>query len=289
MKDLGKIKQFLGVNVHHKNDKIFLEQSNFTETLLEKFDFTNAKPISTPVDTSMKLYKSGENEENFNTEIYQSAVGALLFLSTRTRPDICFAVSTVAKYCVNPNKNHWQAVKRIFRYLKGTINLGISYSKSPNPCVGYSDADFAGDLNDRKSTSGFCFMYGNGIVSWKTQKQTCVSISTAEAEYVSLSICSQEAVWLRKLLLDLKVSDNNPMLIYEDNQSALCLAKNNKIHGRAKHISIKFHYVRDMVNTGVIRLQYCPTEDMIADIFTKGLSSARFIRLRSMLGMSLAK
>ena len=240
MKDLGIVKQFLGVNVHHVGDSILIEQSNFTRDLLDKFGFSECKPISTPVDISLKLTKTESDDQKFDIETYQSAIGNLLFLSVRTRPDICHAVSNVAKYCSNPSKQHWQAVKRIFRYLKGTINLGINYSKSSIPCFGYSDADFARDCNDRKSTSGYCFVNGNSVISWKSAKQTCVALSTAEAEYVALATATQEAIWLRKLLHDLKFSNENPMLIHEDNQAALCIAKNNKGQGRDKHIDLKF-------------------------------------------------
>ena len=136
--------------------------------------------------------------------------------------------------------------------MSGTTNFGILYGTSSKACIGYADADFAGDLRDRKSTSGYCFVYGNAVISWRSTKQTCVALSTAESEYVALSTCTQEAIWLQKLLIDLKCSDNKPMLINEDNQSALCLSKNNKGHTRAKHIEIKYHFCREMVNAGKI-------------------------------------
>ena len=285
MKDLGVVKQFLGVNITQTKGKIVLDQSHYTKKLLEKFGFQNAKTVSTPIDNSLKLYVAKDQDEQFSVETYQSAVGALLFLSTRTRGDICFAVGNVAKYCSNPTLTHWTAVKRIFRYLKGTINFGLCYSSSTLPCIGYSDADFAGDQNDRKSTSGYCFMFGNGAISWRSTKQTCCALSTAEAEYVALSTCTQEGIWLQKLLGDFHIPDISPMMINEDNQSAICFTKNNSGHGRAKHIQIKYHFVKDMINNGKIQLQYCPTTDMLADIFTKGLGSDRFARLRTLLGI----
>ena len=286
VKDLGIAKQFLGVNVHCRENSIFIEQTAFTENLLLKFGFHESKPISTPVDTSMKLGDHEDKSESFDKEIYQSAIGNLLYLSHRTRPDICFAVANVARYSSCPTRQHWQAVKRIFRYLRGTANYGIVYGMSEHPCFGYSDADFAGDLRDRKSTSGFCFLFGNAVISWKSTKQTCVALSTAESEYVALSTCAQEAIWLQKLLIDLKCYDRNKaMLIKEDNQSALSLSKNNKGHTRAKHIEIKYHFCREMINAGKIKVEYCPTADMLADIFTKGLPAERFSRLRLLLGM----
>ena len=285
MKDLGEIKQFLGVSIKRKDDKIFIDQSKFTQNLLEKFDFINSKSIATPVDISQKLSPTKENDVKFDKEKYQSAVGALLFLSTRTRPDISFAVSNVAKYASNPSIRHWQAIKRIFRYLNGTLNYGILYSKQNSECYGYSDADFAGDVSDRKSTSGYCFMFGGATVSWKSAKQQCVSLSTTESELVALSTATQEAIWLKKLLHDFHAGSDRPMLLYEDNQSALCLAKSSKGHGRAKHVDVKYFFVRDMIQSNKIVVEYCPTDNMLADIFTKGIPSERFVRLRTLLGV----
>ena len=145
--------------------------------------------------------------------MYQSAVGSLQYLSTMTRPDISFAVSNVAKFCSKPSKEHWVAVKRIMRYLKGTLNYGLLYKKNKlNTCVGYSDADWAGDVNDRKSTSGYIFQVGGTAVSWKSQKQSCTALSTAEAEYVALSQAAQEAIWLRQLNSDLLSDSCEPMV-----------------------------------------------------------------------------
>ena len=152
-------------------------------------------------------------------------------------------------------------------------------------CFGYCDAYLAGDNSDRKSTSGFCFTMGSGLISWKSCKQSCVALSTAEAEYVSLSLAAQEAIWLRKLLIDLNFCVDDPILIYEDNQSTICLAKSNRNHSRSKHIDVKFNFIRDVINDKKMLVEYCPTSDMVADIFTKGLSAERFNMLRSRLGM----
>ena len=145
----------------------------------------NAKPVNTPVDTGTKLVKSTDESERVDQTLYQSAVGSLLYLSIGTRPDITYAVSSVAKFCADPSKQHLTAVKRILRYLKGTAHLGLLYSKDDcNDCVGYSDADWAGDIDDRKSTSGYLFQIGGTAVSWRSKKQVCVALSTAEAEYM---------------------------------------------------------------------------------------------------------
>ncbi|KAF2344864.1 Reverse transcriptase RNA-dependent DNA polymerase [Trinorchestia longiramus] len=182
-------------------------------------------------------------------------------------------------------KNHWTCVKRIFRYLKGTSELGILYSNCSDKCVGYSNADWAGGRSDRKSTSGYCFTLSNSLITWRSVKQSCVALSTAEAEYVALDGAAQEAIWLKHLLDDLEFKTGGPMVVNEDNQSAICLTQNPKYHGRSKHIDIKFHYFRDLVRNKEIDLVYCLSNDMLVDIFTKGLSTEKFSRLRRKLGV----
>ena len=204
-----------------------------------------------------------------------------------TRPDITFAVSNVAKYCSKPTKEHWIAVKRIMRYLKGTHNLGLTYKKSDsNSCVGFSDSDWAGDLDDRKSTSGYIFQVGGTAISWKSRKQSCVALSTAEAEYIALSLAAQEAIWLRQLNTDLQGKQPEPTILYEDNQAAICLSKNPQCHGRSKHIDIRYHFIREHVNNRNIELKYCPTNNMIVDMLTKGLGKETFEKLRTLAGLS---
>ena len=281
MKDLGKLEYFLGVNVYQESNKIFIHQATYTKSLIVKYGFEHANSVSTPADKSSILDQASDDSNLFDVETYQSAVGSLLYLCTRTRPNITYAVCNVAKFCSKPSSDHWSAVKRIFRYLRGTTEFGILYEKQScdesNICVGYSDADWAGDRSDRKSTSGYCFKLSNG---------TCVALSTAEAEYVALASAAQEAVWISHLLVDLSFSSNCPMIINEDNQAAIAIAKNPKDHSKTKHVSLKYHFVRDMVNNNVIALKYCPTSIMLADIFTKPLASDRFSKIRSLMGMT---
>ena len=232
----------------------------------------------------------GKDGESVNKEKYQSVVGSLLFLPTRTKPDIAYAVGTTARFSASPTKSHWTAVKRILRYIKGTLDLGLLYSNGESVnLVGFSDADWAGDQNDRKSTSGYIFQLSNGAVSWRSKKQSCVALSTAEAEYMALSSAFQEAAWMRQLLsglIGIQVDSLGPTLIFEDNQSTICMSKNHQFHGRSKHIDIKYHYVREQVAAGNIELEYCKSDNMLADIFTKGLNGPRFKKLRSMVGMT---
>lgn len=290
IKDMGKLHYFLGMKVIHNTEanKVWIGQPAYTQNILQKFGMENAKPVKTPVDTSTKLVKATEVEESVDQRLYQSAVGSLLYLSVGTRPDIAYAVSNVAKFASHPTTKHWTEVKRIMRYLKGTSNLGLLYSKNASSeCVGYSDSDWGGDLDDRKSTSGYFFQISGGPVSWRSKKQSCVALSTAEAEYMALASAGQEAVWMRQLTAELCGSPMDKLTLFEDNQSAIQMTKNPQFHGRTKHIEIKYHFIRELVSNKVVQLQYCPTEEMIADMLTKGLSSDQFSRLLRLAGVGL--
>ena len=274
IKDLGRLHHFLGMKVVQDETmgNVWVGQHAYTENLLRKFGMESAKPVATPVDTSTKLEKATDCDECIDQQQYQSAVGSLLYLAMATRPDIAFAVSNVAKFSAQPTKQHWTAVKRILRYLRGTADYGLVFTPNVSgDCVGYSDADWGGDLDDRKSTSGYLFLISGGAVSWRSKKQTCVALSTAEAEYVALASAAQEATWIRQLTAVLENRPQETVTVFEDNQSAICMAKNPQFHGRSKHISIKYHFVRDQVDKGTVKLKYCPTKEMIADMMTKGL------------------
>lgn len=287
--DMGELTYFLGVKIIQNKEKgsIWIGQETYTESILEKYQMDRAKPAKTPVNVSQKLIQANEDDEEVDRMMYQSAVGSLLYLSTRTRPDIAYAVSTMAKFSSKPTKAHWTAIKRILRYLKGSVSYGLLYNCSDmRDCEGYSDADWGGDVNDYKSTSGYVFMYGGAAVSWKSKKQTSTSLSTAEAEYTALCSAAQEACWLKQLLSDLRYGSSSPMMIHEDNQSAICMTKNHLFHGRTKHISIKYHFIRELVADNIIKVVYCPTEEMMADVLTKGLSQIKFEKLRQMIGVT---
>ena len=173
--------------------------------------------------------------------MYQAVVGSLLYLSTKTRPDIAFAVTSAARFCASPTKEHWTAVKRILRYLNGSRQLGLLYRANTlnEEITGFSDADWAGDVGDRKSTSGYVFLLGGAAVSWKSAKQTTVALSTAEGDYIALSTASQGAIWFQRLMSDLSKKIFQEIIIYEDDQSTICLAKNQTVHERTRHIDIR--------------------------------------------------
>ncbi len=193
----------------------------------------------------------------------------------------------------DPSKEHWSGVKRLLRYIKGTLNFGLKYSESErneenedgDELYGYSDANWAGDVDSRRSTSGYVFKVGNCTVSWCSKKQASVTKSTTEAEYVALSQATQEAIWMRQLLSDIGCKSEQPTTLYEDNQGAIEISKNARFHNRTKHIDVRFHFIREKVVSKEVKVIYCSTEDMLADIMTKGLTKKKFQRLRRMLNI----
>ena len=289
MKDMSDLHYCLGISIEQERQHkyLWMHQKQYIQNLLKKYGLSEAKTVSTPADISVKLKKDDGFSKEVNPVTYQSIVGSLLYAAIATRPDISQAVGVVSKFCSKPTEAHLTAVKRILRYLKGTLNLAIKYQKSENdPLIGYSDADWAGDLDDRHSTTDNIFLMTGGPISWLSKKQAAVALSTSEAEYVALSSVTQEAVWLRKLLTsDLQVTSQEPTMIMEDNQGAISIVKNPVAHSRTKHIDIRYHYIREAVQEGIVNLCYCPTEQMIADLLTKPLARERFKMLRDAMGM----
>jgi len=211
----------------------------------------------------------------------------LNYLAIGTRPDIANAVGEVSRFNSNYGKQHWAAVKRIMRYIKGTASMGIIFSKDHGSSIsGYSDANYATDIDERKSTSGYVFTLGGGAVSWKSKRQKSVAASTTEAEYMALKLASQEAKWLKRLYEFISGSTQGSIRIAEDNQGAIKLAKNPQFHERTKHIDVCYHFTREAINDGTISIYGCNTKDMVADLLTKGISRDQFEKLRSGMGMN---
>ncbi|CAI0452658.1 unnamed protein product [Linum tenue] len=205
---------------------------------------------------------------------------------TATRPDIVFSVCLLSRYMAAPTRLHMLAAKRVLRYLKGTLTHGIWYKKKGGgSLVGYTDSDYAGDLDDRKSTSGYVFFLSGGAVSWSSKKQPVVTLSTTEAEFVAAAGCATQCVWLRRVLEQMgwNTSVQEGTKIYCDNNSAIKLSKNHVLHGRSKHIDVRFHYLRELVKDGTVELVHCGTTHQIADIMTKADKNETFEFLRDQL------
>jgi hypothetical protein len=203
-----------------------------------------------------------------------------------TRIDICYAVNVLSQFMSHPRQTHWIVEKHVLRYLRGTIGYGLRYASNVDMRLqGYVDADWAGIPLDLRSTSGCCFTLGSSIISWCSRKQSYVALSTAKAEYIALSVEFHEAMWLRKLLKDLFYHEMDSTIIHCDNQRCVKLSKNPVFHDKSKHIEIKYHYIKDMVHRKEVHLQYLPTHEKIAYIFTKPLARMKFEYFRERLGL----
>jgi hypothetical protein len=217
---------------------------------------------------------------------YKQAIGSLNYLATRTRPDIAFAVNRAARAMQNPKEKDWIAVKRIFRYLQGTKNLSLRYLNEKGGVTGYSDASYASEMTDRKSISGYVFMKGEGAISWRSKKQSIVSLSSMESEYIALTDAIKDGIWINRLEIDMDPEKLKTVVIMEDNQSTIKIAQNDIHNDRSKHIDTRYHFVREQVTNGILKLQYCPTEEMIADTFTKPLLKTKFDYFCKRLGLT---
>jgi hypothetical protein len=221
-----------------------------------------------------------------NPSIFRSLVGSLLYVCS-SRPDIMHAVGVMSRYMQSPSQAHFVGAKRVLRYLKGTCDFGVWYEKDVEcKLVGYSDSDWAGCVDDMKSTTGFLYTLGSGPFSWNSKKQSTIAQSTAEAEYIACSAAANQCIWLRKLMLDLNDEEEGATIIKCDNISAIAIAQNPVQHGRTKHIPVKYHALREFEANGEIKLVYVKSEDNLADIFTKPLARGRFETLRDQLNVS---
>ena len=216
--------------------------------------------MDTPMAINLKL-TSNDGAPKFDASIYRSVVGSLIYL-TNTRPDIVHAVSVVSRFMSDPSNHHFAAVKRILRYIQGTKGYGIRYTQEKEAqLVGYTDSDWAGAIDDRKSTSGHVFFLGSKVISWSSKKQSTVALSTAEAEYISATSAACEAVWIRRILADLHQEQNTPTNLYCDNMSTIAMTKNPVFHSRSKHIELRHHFIRKLVEDGEIELKFCGIDE----------------------------
>ncbi|RVW75728.1 Retrovirus-related Pol polyprotein from transposon RE1 [Vitis vinifera] len=274
MKDLGHLSYFLGLEITHSTDGLYITQAKYASDLLSQAGLTDSKTVDTPVELNAHLTPSGGKPLS-NPSLYRRLVGSLVYL-TVTRPDISYAVHQVSQYLSAPRSTHYAAVLRILRYLKGTLFHGLFYSaQSPLVLRAFSDSDWARDPTDRRSTTGYCFLLGSSLISWRSKKQTFVARSSTEAEYRALADTTSELLWLKWLLKDLGVSTSSTTPLYCDNQSAIHIAHNDVFHERTKHIEIDCHFIRYHLVHGALKLFSVSSKDQLADIFTKSLPKRR--------------
>ncbi|XP_071704912.1 uncharacterized mitochondrial protein AtMg00810-like [Rutidosis leptorrhynchoides] len=284
MKDLGPISDFMGISVTRTPNGLFLNQSKYAKEILERASMSYCKQATTPVDTKSKLSSNIGNVYDDLT-LYRSLVGALQYL-TFTRPDISYAVQQICQHMHHPHDTHMAALKKILRYISGTIDYGIHMTKSnTSSLVSYIDADWAGCPDTRRSTSGYCVYLGDNLVSWSSKRQPTISRSSTEAEYRGLANVVSESCWLPNLLLELHHPLNKATIVYCDNVSTIYPAGNPIQHQRTKHIELDIHFIREKISRGQIRVLHVPSRYQIADIFTKGLPRLLFEDFRSSLNV----
>jgi hypothetical protein len=275
MKDLGDLHFFFGMEVERDRAQrlLYINQIGYLKEILKRFRMEDCKAIGVPLDPKTKLKKNVNKDDEMVKVPYQQVVGSLMYAMLCTRPDLAYPISVVSQHMANPSLEHWIAVKRIFRYLQGTLQFKLRFGGlSPQDVVGYCDADWAGDLEDRRSTTGFVFMMGGGTTSWSSKRQPTIALSTTEAEYMASTQATKEAIWMTKFMKELGYrKEKKAMVIRCDNQGAISLTKNPTQHARTKHIDVQHHFVRERVENGEVTFEYCSTEEMVADVLTKAL------------------
>lgn len=279
---------YLGLEIQQgREGSIIIKQEAYTRKLLERFNMANSNPVSTPIDKE-NTTEAGKVDEESKFP-YREAVGALSYLMGGTRPDIAYAVSVVSRKLENPTIEDWKKVKRIFRYLKGTTNFGIRYAAdNTNVCiVGYSDADHAGDTTTGRSTTGVVCLYAGGVISWLSQRQASVAISTTEAEIVAASEAAREISWLQRIFSDINSMNATPILQI-DNEAAIRLSHNPEFHKRTKHIRVRHFFVREMVQDNLLEVKKTSSSKQLADALTKPIPGPRLAEIRRELGMQEA-
>ena len=284
MKDLGCAKKILGIDiVRNRPHSIFLSQKDYLEKVLIKFGMMQSKSVSTPIAHHFKLSKdqapkTEKERAEMDSTPYASAVGSLMYAMVCSRPDIGYAMSMVSRFLSDPGHEHWTALKWIMRYIKGSLNLGLMYGKktfTDEVVVGCVDSDYAGCLDTRRSLTGYVFNVLGGCVSWKSNLQKVVALSSTEAEYMAATEAIKEAIWLKGFTQELGLKSEN-ITVFCDNQSALHLMKNPMYHERSKHIDIRLHFIRDIVSSEQVRVLKINTNHNPADMLTKCVTQDKF-------------
>ncbi|UYV61655.1 hypothetical protein LAZ67_1005777 [Cordylochernes scorpioides] len=286
----GSVNFFVGLQIEQSEDRasIFIHQSSYIDKILSKFNMADCIPASVPMDPSVILTKQDcptpEQKEKMPKFPFREAVGSLMFASCVSRPDITYAVSQVSKFLEYPGPAHCTTVKNIFRYLKGTPHMGILFT-GQDQLVGYSDSDFARDVDSRKSTTGYAFMMNGGTVSWASQRQPIIALSTTESEYIAACSAAKELIWIRRLLQGIGCDITKETELYIDNQAAIKLVENPVFHKRTKHIDVRYHFIRSKHEEGELKVHHVCSSEQLADIMTKPLPGNKFHYLRGLLNI----
>lgn len=285
MSDLGKLTYYLGIEVLQGHGYIQLKQKGYAKKILNKVGMLHYNSTKVPMHPKEVIDKD-EGGTEINPTEFKSIIRGLRYL-VHTRPDIAYSVGIVSRFMERPTLLHQAAAKRILRYVKGTLDFGLTYTQDSDNevLIGYSDSDLAGNVEDRKSTGGMVFYLNKSLITWASQKQRCVALSSCEAEFMAATAAACQAVWLRKLLSQIIECDIGPVTLFIDNKYAINLAKNPVFHGRSKHIDIRYHFIRECVENGEIIVKHVCTEEQRADSLTKALTAVKFEAMRNLLGV----
>ncbi|XP_065630203.1 uncharacterized mitochondrial protein AtMg00810-like [Quercus suber] len=258
MSMVGELTYLLGLQVKQTDSRIYINQAKYARNLVKRFGLEKSAHARTPMVANAKL-TNDPSGESVKVTLYRSTIGCLLYLIA-SHPDIAFSVGVCSKFQSNPKVSHLNAIKRIIKYISGTCDYGLFYSKKSNMSLaGYSDAYWVGNANDRKNTTGGCFYVGANLVAWISKSQNYVSLSTTEVEYIAAGSCCSQLLWMKKLLGDYEISQDT-MVVYCDNSSAINVSKNPVQHSKTKHIEIRYHFIRDLVERKIVVIEYIPTE-----------------------------
>ncbi|XP_016737763.1 uncharacterized mitochondrial protein AtMg00810-like [Gossypium hirsutum] len=286
LKDLGQLNYFLGIEVQYTSTGVFLNQRKYVLDLLQQAGMDKSNSLPTPIVPTCQL-SAHEGNPVDDAHLYRSIVGALQYVVI-TRPDVAFAVNKVCQFMHRPLDVHFKAVKRILRYLHGTLDHGLRFTKCSKLLLeGFSDASWGADVDDRRSTSGYCVFLGRNLVFWSSRKQQVVSRSTAEVEYRSLAHVIVEMVWIQSLLTELCVSHYGKALVWCDSFATVAVAGNPVQHSKFKHVELDLFFVREKVAQGLFQVGHIPSQEQVADILTKPLSAVLFKKFKSQLRVSV--
>jgi hypothetical protein len=284
MSDLGLL-SYLGIEVRQDAGGITLRQAHYAKKILEMAGMADCKAAATPMEERLRLSRDSTTEE-VDATLYHRIIGCLWYL-IHNRPDLTYAVGYVTRFLERPTEEHLQAVKKILRYIIGTLQYGLRYGRRTGTTrlVGYCDSDLASDIDTRKSTTGALFFLGKSLVSWQSLKQRDVALSSCEAEYIAATTAATQAIWMARLLGELFEREPEVVELKVDNKSALALARNPVFHERSKHIDLRYHFIRNCLAEGTVSATYINTVDQLADILMKALGRVKFQELRARIGM----
>ncbi|GJU43349.1 ribonuclease H-like domain, reverse transcriptase, RNA-dependent DNA polymerase [Tanacetum coccineum] len=284
MSDLGLLAYYLGIEVTQSGGDISIKQSAYARKILKEAGMLESNETLIPMDPGTRLTKTTEGTMVNSTD-YRSLIGCLRYL-LHTRPDLSYSVGLLSRFMQEPKEQHMKAIKQVLRYVKGTKDYGITYKHNGgNRIHGYSDSSYGVNTQEGKGTTGIIFYYGESPISWSTQKQATVALSSCESEFIAATAAATQALWLKRLLSRLTHSDEEKITILVDNKSAIALMKNPVFHGRSKHIDTKYHFIRECVERDDIQVEFVSGDYQKADILTKALPKIRFLTMRQLIGL----